>query len=421
MNSLNLPARAACALVLSLSFSACRQETPSSAPVPETAAPAATTAAPAAVSAQGELKTVLRGTLDNRLNVEMTLLRQGNKLTGSYFYERVGAANSAEKNIALEGESAPDGNVTLSETSFSDAKGERQTGTFKGVLDRVTADGEAAWRFQGTWTDAQGKKSLPFALTERRFALGGFKLSEKQLAEKSKEQRYEIEVALPQLTGGDAARAAKFNQAVAAVFNKEIEAFKGEVVTLRKDEAEAEKEAAKEAAQAAEKEAAKGTAAPKEKEAAPEAPFEMPPYSFNGSFEVIHASPAFVSILLSYSTYMGGAHPSHVTAAFNYDLQRGVPVQLAELFAPSADYLKVIAGYSIRELKKLSTTSDVESGAAAKPENYGSWNITPLGLLVTFDPYQVGAYAVGSHEVLVPYATLKPVAKADGLLAPFLK
>jgi hypothetical protein len=91
------------------------------------------------------------------------------------------------------------------------------------------------------------------------------------------------------------------------------------------------------------------------------------------------------------------------------------------LFAPHANFLQLISSYSIRELKKLSTTSDVETGAGPKLENFQSWNVTPLGLQFTFDPYQVGAYAVGAHQVLVPYEVLRPAIKPDGVLAWFIK
>lgn len=107
--------------------------------------------------------------------------------------------------------------------------------------------------------------------------------------------------------------------------------------------------------------------------------------------------------------------------AFNYDLKRGVEVKLPELFAPKAGYLKTISDYSIKELKKLRTTDGVEEGAAPKAENFKNWNLTPVGVRFTFDHYQVGSYAVGQHEVTVPYTLLKPLAKPDGLLAQWVK
>jgi hypothetical protein len=42
-------------------------------------------------------------------------------------------------------------------------------------------------------------------------------------------------------------------------------------------------------------------------------------------------------------------------------------------------------------------------------------------LKITFDRYQVGAYAAGEHEVVVPYSVLKPIINPDGMLAQFAK
>lgn len=421
-----------CGLLL-LSATACKKETPpasesapmANAPVTQSAVESPTPAEVAiTAAAPTQFTTVLSGKLDNALGVQMSLIRQGNKLSGSYFYERVGAANLAEKTLSLAGKIEKDGQVSLAETAIAGDGSEQKTGEFKGAIDSVTVNGETRLRFLGTWTSAKNKKSVPFALEERHFDLGGFKLTEKPLQEKNKKLRMEVEAILPQLTGGDPATAEKFNKAVAAFLNKHIAAFKTEATTLRKDEEAANKEAAAEAAAEAAKEAAT-TAKAAEPAAKPEAQKdaepEMPPYSFDGGFELVYATPDFISLLLEYSTYYGGAHPGHQSVSFNFDLKRGVEVKLADLFAPKSNYLKLISGYAVKELKKLSTTSDVEMGAGPKLENWKSWNVTPLGLQFTLDPYQVGAYAVGAHEVIVPYDVLKPAIKSDGPLAAFLQ
>ncbi|HEY8460392.1 MAG TPA: RsiV family protein, partial [Blastocatellia bacterium] len=83
--------------------------------------------------------------------------------------------------------------------------------------------------------------------------------------------------------------------------------------------------------------------------------------------------------------------------------------------------LNVISDYSIRELNKLKTTAQVEIGAGPQIGNFHSWNITPFGLRITFDAYQVGPYAAGEHVVVIPYPLLKPIIRPDGLLTRFAK
>jgi hypothetical protein len=363
--------------------------------------------------APNEFRKVLTGALDENLQVQMELTRKGNQLTGNYFYERAGAANVALKTITLAGKVDKDGKAALTETAQTE-QGEEKTGEFKGALDAVLINGEPSLRFLGVWTNLKSKKSVPFSLQERRFELGAYKLSERKLQEKNKKLRMEIDAVVPQLTGADAARAEQFNKAINNLINTQIRQFKKEVIELAKDEQAAAQTPAAPTGEAADKQADK----PAEPKPAEKAPAELPPHTFDGSYEVVFANPDLVSVLLHYSIYQGGAHPNSFSTAFNFDLKRGAEVKLADLFTPTSNYLKIISEYCVKELKKLSTTSEVESGAGPKPENYRSWNITPVGLKFSFDPYQVGAYAAGAHEVIVPYAVLKPALKPDGLLAP---
>jgi Protein of unknown function (DUF3298) len=99
---------------------------------------------------------------------------------------------------------------------------------------------------------------------------------------------------------------------------------------------------------------------------------------------------------------------------------------LVDLFKPGAKYLQAIATYSIGDLKKQAKEKSllddqIQEGAAPKTENYQSWTITRKGLGITFDAYQVGAYAAGPQFVMVPYTTLKDLVNPDGPIAQFAK
>ena len=134
------------------------------------------------------------------------------------------------------------------------------------------------------------------------------------------------------------------------------------------------------------------------------------------------AANDLVSIYFGISTYYeGAAHPNHNSLVFNYDLQTGRKLDLADLFKSNSDYLAVISDYAIKALiKEMAPDPDsdwIKEGAGAKEENYKSWNITRQGLKVTFDAYQVASYAEGPHEVVIPYAVLKDVIDSNGPLA----
>jgi hypothetical protein len=61
----------------------------------------------------------------------------------------------------------------------------------------------------------------------------------------------------------------------------------------------------------------------------------------------------------------------------------------------------------------------IDAGAGPRADNYRAWNITKKGLWITFDPYQVAAYAAGPQYILVPYSVLKDLIKPDGPIAAY--
>jgi hypothetical protein len=103
-------------------------------------------------------------------------------------------------------------------------------------------------------------------------------------------------------------------------------------------------------------------------------------------------------------------------------------LKLAELFNPGAKYIQSLSAYCIKDLKRQSKSKDsmlddqtIQNGAGPDAQNYDSWTITKKGLEITFDPYQVAAYAAGPQKVVVPYSALKELIKPDGPLGPFAK
>jgi hypothetical protein len=341
-----------------------------------------------------EFKETFSGAIDGKHAIRMELERKGAELTGSYYYERPGAFNAAMRTLELKGHIDADGNATLTETTYNPETGaRRKTGEFKGKLESVMANGSSL-RFTGVWIGGKDKREAPFSARQIDYDLGGLKLDEKRQEIANKQLRYEIETALPRLTGADSVRVEKFNQAVASFVSARTGGFKKSV-----------DEMAREAP----------IAAKQDEKSSP------PPNSLDVSYQVVAANKDFISILFFFFEYTGGAHPNTTTSSFNYDLNRNSVIKLDDLFIPNSNYLQLISDYSIKELKKLDTVSYAEEGAGPKLENFHSWNITPAGLKITFDPYQVGAYAAGEHEVVVPYSVLKSVIKPDGLLAQFVK
>lgn len=116
----------------------------------------------------------------------------------------------------------------------------------------------------------------------------------------------------------------------------------------------------------------------------------------------------------------GAAHPGLYSITLNHDLGQGKELSLADLFLPNSNYLEAISKYCIAELSKQpGFDGSFADGAQPTPENYRNWNITPDGLLITFDTYQVMPGASGPQQVLVPYSELRGLINPEGVLGQF--
>jgi hypothetical protein len=118
----------------------------------------------------------------------------------------------------------------------------------------------------------------------------------------------------------------------------------------------------------------------------------------------------------------GAAHPYHYSQTLTFDLEQGQEVELADLFIPNSDYLQVIADYCKAELATRDIAFEAFStGADPTEENYRNWNITAAGFQITFDEYQVAAYAAGPQIVAIPYSQLSSIIDPQGPAAQFIQ
>src|SRR5688572_18572697 len=375
------------ALLLFISFTACKKSVaPPPTPVPVTSnyeqAHGGTTAA-------GETR-YFRGSIGSTLGLQMKLLREGEKLNGNYFYQKVGAK------IDLRGTIDNDGNFNLEEFDT----GGKQTGIFKGTW---TTDDTGLIKLAGNWSKPGSDKQTAFSLHEEPIAFStAVEIVAKRIKEDNKKLRYEIDAEYPQLTGSTNPNLEKFNQNARALVMKKVSEFRKEM-------------------------------APEEPaESSDEAVAEPTPETMGSDlgvgYTVSLAKDDLISIEFSVgSYYRGAAHPNSYTEVLNFDLKNGKVIRLSELFNPGARYLQAISNYSIGDLKKQSKDKQgmldddwIQRGAGPDAENYKSWTISRKGLGINFDAYQVGPYAAGPQQVFIPYTALKDLIKTDGPLHPFL-
>jgi len=331
-----------------------------------------------------------KGSIGTSLDLQMKLVRTGDQLAGSYFYQKVGTR------IDVRGTVDKDGNLTLDEF---DPKGNK-TGLFKGIWTVDQKDGLIT--LAGNWSkpidQKDTDKKTAFSVHEEPISFtGDVDLVSKQIKENNKKLNYQIAVQYPQLSGGNNPNLEKFNQAARGAVTKKVAAFKKDM-------------------------------APEEGENTEETrPEDSMGSDLTISYTVVLAQDDLVSIDFEVGTYsQGAAHPNSYSETLNFDLKNGKALKLADLFKPGAKYLQAIANYCIADLKKQAaekglSPEEIDKGAAAKADNYLGWTITKKGLGIEFDPYQVGPYAAGPQSVIVPYSNLKDLINPDGPIGQFAK
>ena len=317
----------------------------------------------------------------------MKLVRTGDQLAGSYFYQKIGSR------IDLRGNVDQYGNLTLEEFD----KGGKQTGVFKGMWQVDANDGLVT--LAGNWSKPPNEKGsdkkTAFSVHEEPISFtGDVELVSKQIKESDKKLMFEVSAQYPQINGANNPNFEKFNQTARALITKKVAGFKKDMSPVEGEEARPEG--------------------------------SMGSY-LNVAYTVVMAHDDLVSVKFDVgSYYQGAAHPNSYSDVINYDLKNGKPLKLGDLFKPGAKFLQTIADYAIADLKKQGnekglTDEEIRNGAAPQAKNYQSWNITRKGLGITFDAYQVGPYAAGPQFVMVPYSSLKDVINPDGPIAQFAK
>jgi hypothetical protein len=372
--------------VILLSVTGCRKKTATSSPANTNAAPSPE--APFGGQAPAGEKLFFRGNIAGNLSIEMVLLKDGDRVTGTYMYPKMG------KDITLTGTIDKDGNVSLTE---SDETG-KQTGIFKGKWRPAFDSPDSNVKeIEGKWSKPDGSKETDFMVSQQPLEFtAAVKVVPKVIKEANKEKRYTVEVEYPQINGD--ARFEGFNREARSLISKDVAAFKSSESETEGDEPS-------------------------------DLPAETQNSSLEAGYDFRYATDDLISLEWGESTYEGGAaHGNHLTQVLNYDVKKGKKLALADLFIDKSKYLTAIANYCMKELKERSKKEDamifadqIESGAGPRADNYRAWSITKKGLWITFDPYQVAAYAAGPQYVLVPYSALKDIIRQDGPIANFAK
>ncbi len=124
----------------------------------------------------------------------------------------------------------------------------------------------------------------------------------------------------------------------------------------------------------------------------------------------------------NYQYAAGAAHPNSFYSVFNYDFEKNKQIELVDLFSPGSDFLPIVSEIAFQDLKNQLAETDpfvqetLKNGLVPIKENFKNFVFDKNKITFLFDPYQLGAYAIGPRSVEINYDQLRDFNDKSELL-----
>lgn len=150
-----------------------------------------------------------------------------------------------------------------------------------------------------------------------------------------------------------------------------------------------------------------------------EKPASYSTWDLSGIFSVERPSDRAISITFNIYMYSGGAHGNLGIDCLNYDLVNNRRLNFNDLFKDPQKALQLMSELTSKKLvRSLGEDADEEmiaEGTAPDPANFKNLTLTPNGLYVEFQPYQVGPWSIGPQRVELGLEELTPAQPAPSV------
>ncbi|MFA6386158.1 MAG: DUF4163 domain-containing protein [Candidatus Paceibacterota bacterium] len=143
-------------------------------------------------------------------------------------------------------------------------------------------------------------------------------------------------------------------------------------------------------------------------------------FTFASDFVIVQSNANYISFVLHYGGFNGGAHGFENVISYNYNVKSQKKVELGSLFSKGSNYLNTLSTKSRAYLKNKfaivteedkknsdpvalkeyidNATSMINDGTESKIENFSVFTFTPDKIKIYFADYQVGPHAIGMPE-----------------------
>ncbi len=115
----------------------------------------------------------------------------------------------------------------------------------------------------------------------------------------------------------------------------------------------------------------------------------------------------YLSLLINYSEYTGGAHGNYYSEASTYDKKTESILSLSDVFKDGVDYMPLLEEEVLKAIENKRKTSEygdmLHSWYEGLKEEFVVFTLEEDGLGIYFQPYEIGPYAEGAPSFILPY------------------
>lgn len=123
--------------------------------------------------------------------------------------------------------------------------------------------------------------------------------------------------------------------------------------------------------------------------------------------------------------FTGGAHGLETIIYYNYLVKEKQTVKIKDIIKEGGyAKLETVAEEIFRKNEKLSPTESLAGNYFFEGDKFSlndNFLITTEGLLFTYNPYEIKAYAFGSTNLLIPYDRISDIVNPNSILANNIK
>ncbi|MBN2048242.1 MAG: hypothetical protein JW750_10405 [Anaerolineaceae bacterium] len=145
------------------------------------------------------------------------------------------------------------------------------------------------------------------------------------------------------------------------------------------------------------------------------------PTTYELTYQLLNTNQRMISILFTETTTYGSTSTSTAFHySVNYDLSAAQLIELVNLFTPGSPFLPLFASYAQQTFQESEVEITNIGGITPNPDNYRLWNVTPSGLLLSFEPMQLNPSSTTFHQIMIPYDLLVDMLPPNSPLRQYL-